>query len=129
MTKRNLETALKRINDCKQNGYLLEALLRNYELNLALVKLMIQRARPDYDFEGKKIKTIIRDFNDELGANPELKAIINKKAFGLVKTWLSKMDSYFKALKLGKLSGATVLLSETEKISGVLTISVRKFFA
>lgn len=88
----------------------------------------MSHAQPSYSFEGKKFKSLIKDFQNEIIINTDLKAIINKKTFKLVKTWLDKMDTYFKDLKLAQPHNSKQLLVESGKIFGVLNISATKLF-
>jgi hypothetical protein len=129
MTNRKITNSLNKIETCLKNGYVLEALLRNYHLNIDLIKLILINVKPDYSFEGKKFKTVMSEFQHEISVNAELKPIINKKTFKLVKTWLVKMDSYFKKLKFEEPANTKLLMSETQKIVGVLNISANKLFS
>lgn len=128
MTSVAIARAIKRIEACKAGGFNIEALVLNYQLNIRLIKLMFQKAKPDYDFSNKRLKTIVKEFVEELNHNHQLKGLITKKTFKLVKTWLQKTDVFFKALKLGELSATNALLAESGKITGVLNISVNKLF-
>lgn len=129
MTPVAISTAIKKIDACKAAGYTIEALIRNYQLNIRLLKLILQKANPDYNFDKKRLKTIVKEFVEEINHNPQLKGLITKKTFKLVRTWLQKTDVYFKLLKLGELQTTKTLLAESSKITGVLNISVNKLFS
>ena len=68
------------------------------------------------------------DFLNEISNDQNLKSIINKKNLKIVKPWLIKVDAYFKDLKLGTLINTKPLLSENEKVFGILNISITKLF-
>lgn len=129
MTTRKISNSLKKIEVCKENGYVLEALLKNYHLNINLIKLIMMNAKPNYSFKDKKFKEVVREFQNEISINNDLKAIINKKTFKLVKTWLTKMDAFFKTLRFEEPANAKLLLDEAEKIFGILNISANKLFS
>lgn len=128
MTERKITYAWNRINTCKQNGFLTEALLKNYHLNLDIIRYILVTYATDYSVKDKKIKVIVDDFTEEIGVNPKLKSIINKKNLKVVKPWLAKMDAYFKALKNTSPYNTKSLQQETEKIFALLNISVNKLF-
>lgn len=126
MTERKITYALKKISTCKHDGYLCEALLNSYHLNVELIRYMLSSTDSSYSSKDKKIKAIVHEFLEQIANNPGLKAIINKKNLKIVKPWLNKMDAFFKKLKLEPPSNVKELLLETEKIFGILNISVVK---
>jgi hypothetical protein len=129
MTERKITYAWNRINACKQNGFLTEALLKNYHLNLDIIRYILATYSLDYSVKDKKIKVIVDDFTEEINVNPKLKSILNKKNLKIVKPWLNKMDAYFKALKYANPYNTKSLQQESEKIFALLNISVNKLFA
>jgi hypothetical protein len=128
MTEKKIAYALNRIKACKENGFALEALLKSYHLNLDVIKYILSNSVADYSAKDKKIKTIVHEFMKEISLNTKLKAILNKKNLRSVKPWLHKMEEVFKALKVGQPSNIKALQAETEKIFGILNISVNKLF-
>ena len=92
------------------------------------MKFILSKSKPKYEFSGKKIKIILNDFLNEISNDQNLKSIINKKNLKIVKPWLIKVDTYFKDLKLGTLINTKPLLSENEKVFGILNISITKLF-
>lgn len=128
MTQKKITYALNRIKSAKENGFLFEALLKTYHLNIDIIKHILLNANKDYSFKDKKIKLIVNEFLEEISINPNLKSILNKKNLKTVKPWLNKMDDFFKLLKLQSPSNTKSLLIETEKIFGILNISATKLF-
>ena len=128
MTEKKINYALARIKSCKENGYPLEGLLKSYHLNIDLIKFILTSSSPDHSFENKKVKVIVQEFLKEAGANAKLKTIINKRSIKSLKPWLSKMDLFFKSLKIHYPSNMASLQDETEKIFGILKISANKLF-
>lgn len=128
MTEKKITYAWNRISACKENGFLLEALLKNYHLNLDIIRYILS-TYSDYSVKDKKIKVVVHDFLEETTVNPKLKAILNKKNLKTLKPWLDKMDIFFKALKYRNPSTTKNLQLETEKIFAMLHISVNKLFA
>lgn len=128
MTEKKITYAWNRISACKENGFLLEALLKNYHLNLDIIRYILY-TYSDYSVKDKKIKTIVRDFTEETMVNPKLKAILNKRNLKTLKPWLDKMDVFFKALKHSNPPNTKGLQQETENIFAMLHISVNKLFA
>ncbi|WP_317899405.1 hypothetical protein [Aurantibacillus circumpalustris] len=128
MTEKKINFALGRIKACKTNKCPLEALIRSYHLNIDLLKFIFVRAVPGYELENKKVKVIVAEFLKELDNNMALKTFINKRSIKSLKPWLSKMDLFFKSLKLGQQKNIASLQDETEKIFGILKISTNKLF-
>lgn len=128
MTERKITYALSRITSAKQNGYSLEALLKSYHLNVELVKFILSSTSKEHSFENKKIKIIVQEFIEEIEQDAELKTIIHKRSIKSLKLWLSKMDVFFKNLKLQQPKNISQLQDETEKIFGLLKISTNKLF-
>lgn len=126
MTEKKIIYALSRIKQAKENKYPLEALLRAYHLNIELIKLIILKASPKYDFKGKKVKELLNACQNEVNTKSELRSIITKRSIKSCKAWLLKMDSFFKSLKLHPPTNYSLLQSETEKICGILKLSSTK---
>ncbi|MDO8998336.1 MAG: hypothetical protein Q7W45_01120 [Bacteroidota bacterium] len=129
MTQRKTSLTLKKIETSFNNGFVLEALFKNYHLNLDLIKLICSKSELDTFDADKKIKHIISALSEEINKNQNLKTIINKKNLKIVKVWLGKMDVFFKTLKYKYPTNSKTLFQETQKISGILNISAHKIFA
>ena len=129
MTKGKTTIALKKIESNFKNGFILEALLANYHLNIDLLKLICTRSEVSISSSDKKIKNIIGELSKEIDENQKLKSIISKKNLKIVKVWVAKMDDFFKTLKHKYPTNSKTLFHETQKISGVLNISAHKIFA
>lgn len=128
MTERKITSALTKIKSCKEKGCSLEALIRTYHLNLELLKYIVASGLPGYSFEQKKIKVVINEFLKELESNAGLKTIITKRSIKSLKPWLNKTDAFFKSIKLEYPKNILALQNESEKIFGILKISVNKLF-
>lgn len=126
MTEKKITYALNKIKQCKATKHSLEALLISYHLNLDLIKFIIKKASPEYSFDGKKVKEIVKEFHKEASSNPALKSIITKRSVKSLKPWLLKMESFFKGLKLEYPTNISLLQTESEKICGILKISANK---
>jgi hypothetical protein len=126
MTEKKITYALNRIKQCKADKYSLEALLRTYYLNIDLLRFIITKTTPDYSFEGKKVKELVKEFQKEALTNVALKPVITKRSIKSLKPWLLKMDVFFKQIKLAEPLNIHLLQSESEKICGILKISVHK---
>jgi hypothetical protein len=128
MTEKKFSYALKGIKTCKDNGSVIEALIKSYHLNVEVIKYILDRSDSTVSVKDKKVKTIVHEFLEQISVDPKLKAIINKKTFKSVKPWLKNMDVFFKALKLGVPSNIKSLQIETEKIFNILNISMNKLY-
>ncbi len=128
MTEKKITYALNRIKSCKEAGFVLEALLKSYHLNVDIILYLLRTSDPDYSAKDKKMKVIVHDFQEEINSNPKLKSILNKKNLKMLKPWLHKMDVFFKELKFEQAANTKTLLIETEKIFAILNISATKFF-
>jgi len=126
MTERKITYAIKKINACKKEGYLLEALLKSYHLNVELMKYLLAATHSSYSTKDKKLKAILHEFITQVNDHPELKSIVYKKTLKSVKTWLRKMDAFFKKLKMEEPPHVKELLSESELIFGILHISAAR---
>jgi hypothetical protein len=129
MTQRKTTSALKKIESNFNNGFVLEALLENYHLNVDLLRLICTKSEVEGCDADKKIKSIVSELSKEIDENQKLKSVISKKNLKIVKVWVGKMDAFFKILKHKRPTNAKILFHETQKISGVLNISAHKIFA
>lgn len=129
MTEKKVTYALNRIKTCKEKGFILEALLRTYHLNVELIKYILSTCSEDYLVKDKKIKAIFHRFEEEVAVNARLRAVLNKRNLKTLRPWFGKIDTYFKALKLRQPSNTKALQAESEKIMALLNISASKLFA
>lgn len=129
MTQRKTISALKKIESNFKIGFVLEALLENYHLNIDLLKLICTKSDITECNPDKKIKNIISELSKEIDGNQKLKTIISKKNLKIVKVWQGKMDVFFKTLKHKHPTNSKTLFLETQKVSGILNISAHKIFA
>ncbi len=129
MTSSKINTSHNKVSSFKKKGCFNEALIVSYHHNLELMLFILSRAVPDYNAANKKVKTIAKEFFEEISVNPKLKAVINKKNFKGVKVWLKNMDLYFKSLKSKLPSNTKQILAESENIFAILNISVNKMIA
>lgn len=120
--------ALSKIEACKEQRFYMEALLKNYHLNLDLIKFMLSSSVPKYSAKDKKAKVILREFTQEIESNVKLKAILNKRNLKAVKPWLNKMDCFFKTVKLHYPDNVRALQADAEKVFVLLNISANKLF-
>lgn len=126
MTERKFQYTIKKIGTCREQGYYTEALIRNYHLNLDVIRYILSTCVAEYSVKDKKIKTIVNDFISETMVNAELNSILNKKNLKIVKPWLEKMEVFFKTIKHKLPANTRLLQQETEKITGLLNISLIK---
>lgn len=128
MTEKKVTAELKKIETASKKGFVLEALLANYHLNVDLLKLIYTRSGLSESADDKKIKAVINELSAEIDKNSKLKTVIAKKNLKVVKVWASKMDAFFKALKHKHPENTKSLFAETQKIFAVLNISAHKIF-
>ena len=126
MTERKINLDLKKIDSAKKQGCWLEALLKNYQLNILLIRFLLKSGTKSPNQEVVKIKHLMTLFIEEVSVNPDLKTIINKKNLKFVKPWLTKMEDFFKSMKQGEIKQAKTLQMESEKVFAVLHISAAK---
>lgn len=129
MTEKKILLALKNIETTSKKGFILEALLTNYHLNVDLLKLIYTKTELSESANDKKIKAIIAELAVEIDKNTKLKTVIAKKNLKIVKVWASKMDAFFKELKHKHPENTKSLFNETQKIFAVLNISAHKIFS
>jgi hypothetical protein len=128
MTEKKVTYALNKIKSCKEKGFMMEALLRTYHLNVELIKYILSACSDDYLVKDKKVKAVFHKFMEEVSVNPKLKAVLNKRNVKVMKPWLEKMDLFFKVLKMKQPLHVKILQSEAEKIMAILNISAAKLF-
>ncbi|MBL7912264.1 MAG: hypothetical protein JNJ41_14480 [Bacteroidia bacterium] len=128
MTQKKVTAELKKIETASKKGFVLEALLANYHLNVDLLKLIYTRSGLSESTDGKKVKAVINELSAEIDKNTKLKTVISKKNLKVVKVWASKMDAFFKALKHKHPENTKSLFTESQKIFAVLNISAHKIF-
>lgn len=129
MTNRKILLALKKIEASYADGYVIEALMANYHLNLNLLRFICSVSETIMFKEEKKVKNLIIQLSSEIDSNQKLKTIISKKNLKIFKVWLSKTEVYFKTLKFKLPANTKSLFLETQKITGILNISVNKIIA
>lgn len=129
MTNRKILMTLKKIEVSYADGYVIEALIANYHLNLNLLRFICSVSDAIKFKEEKKVKNLIIQLSAEIDNNQKLKTIISKKNLKFFKVWLSKTELYFKTLKYKLPSNTKTLFLETQKITGILNISVNKIIA
>jgi hypothetical protein len=128
MTQRKILYSLKKIDHCKKKGFYLEALLKNYHLNVEILKLISDKhTSPNTDLI--KAKHILGNLLEQVNDRAELKSTITRKNLKTMKPWLSKMDGFFKTIKVKEPSDTKSLLTEGEKIFAILQMSATKIFA
>ena len=129
MTQRKVLFALKKIELAKQHGFFTEALIKNYHLNLQLLKFIFSYCSTTKSIQDKKTKLLLVELTKELNTNPQLKAIISKKSLKNINPWVLKIDLFFKTLKLKEPANIKLLLAEGEQVLGILNISASKIFS
>jgi hypothetical protein len=128
MTKRQIILARKKIDKSKNEGYHLDALIKNYHLNLEILKYISLNLNPGLPSKNLKPKQILNALITEIKKHPDSK-FISKKSLKPLKPWLVKMDAYFKILKNKPPVNTTILFAETEKIFNLLYISFTKMLS
>ena len=129
MTKRSIESAIKKINQCKEQGQFLEALIRTYHLNSNLVCFLLESSVPHLSLQQKKIKEVMALFSLEIEMNSKLKTLIPKKNLKPVKQWLKQMDEFFKSLKSIYPKSTQTLQNQGDAVFALLNISANKVFS
>jgi hypothetical protein len=128
VTERKVTYALKKIQQCREQGCTLEALVRSYSLNIELIRFVLSTLSPTYNAKEKKVKPMVRDFIREITEHPEYKSVIQKRSLKSVKPWVDKMDGFYKSLKAGLPVQPEKLQAETDRIFGILNLSASKLF-
>lgn len=126
MTERKILSAFKKIQQCKEQTYNLEALLRMYHLNIEIIRFLNLKFSSSETRKEIKIKKELQLLIEEVQSRANIKSIINKKNLKLLKPWLDKMDVFFKTLKSTNPSNTKNLLQEGEHLFGILKISATK---
>ncbi len=126
MTQRKISFALKKINESKQQQNFTEALVRNYHLNLELLKYIFSYCCATKSEHNKKISILISQLVNELDVKPQFKGVITKKSLKTIMPWALKMEAYYKFLKHKQPSNTKLLLNDGEHILAILNISANK---
>ena len=126
MTQRKITFALKKINTSKQQQNYTEALVRNYHLNLDLLKYIFSNCCATKTEHNKKASVLISELLRELDKNSHRRSLISKKSLKEIMPWALKMEAFFKFLKHKQPSNTKLLLNEGEKILAILNISANK---
>jgi len=129
MTQRKITFALKKINTSKQQCNYTEALVRNYHLNLDLLKYIFSHCSTTKSEQNKKASVLVEELLNELDKNPQCKGIISKKSLKEILPWAIKMDAYYKFIKHKQPSNTKLLLNDGEHILGILNISANKILS
>lgn len=127
LSKKQTDAALAKIQECKKWGCSTEALLRYYQLNVSILRLL-QLKLSNTGNQSAKPKEVLLDLLEVVKTSANAKAIITRKNLKPVKPWAENMGAYFRLLKTGKIPPPAKLLGESEKIFGILNISLTKVF-
>ena len=128
MNKKSLTSSLTYINKAKQQGYVVEGLIRYHLLNSEILGFILAKCISGFENSFHKPKHLMQILQQELKRNAPLRKLMNKRNFKLVKIWLEGMDLYFKQLKTALPQNSEKLFSEAEQASDVL-IAVMKFLS
>lgn len=126
MTERKILLAFKKIQQCKEQAYYLEALLRIYHLNIEIIRFMNSTFSASALGKEIKVKHELQQLIEEVQARANLKSIVSKKNLKLLKPWLASMEVFFKTLKSQNPSNTKILLQQGEQLFGILKISASK---
>src|SRR4051812_26907551 len=116
MTERKVNYALKRISKSRTSGFLHEAFIHAYLLNLSLMRFIFNHISPDTQASSKKAKALLHALIREIEKHPEHKTIISRRNLKVLKPWLQKAEEYFKSTRSGTLVKPDELVEECEKI-------------
>jgi hypothetical protein len=128
MTNRTFTASLKKVDAARAQGAYLEAMLRAFYLNTAMMRDLLRHVEKRAG-EDRKPKSLYKHFFKSHKNSPELKALLSGQSVKKIKIWLDKTDKFFKALKAGAPSNTKALLDETTGIAGILSISTAKLSA
>lgn len=126
MTQRKVLFALKKINSSKQQGNFTEALIKNYHLNLHLVKYIFSNCCASKTTFNKKLSILLNELLYEIENHPNIKCVISKKSIKQILPWALKMELFFKLLKIKEPANTKLLLTESESVLAILSISSAK---
>jgi hypothetical protein len=126
MNKQQIIRTLNKIEKCKKEGHLLEALINNYHLNISVLRFLLIRLAPNVPIKELKVKGVLLQLIEEVNVTPSSKTIISKKNLKALKPWLIKFDSYLKVLKQKAPTNTKSLLTEGEQVFMLLNISLSK---
>jgi len=129
MTKRSIESAVKKITQCKEQGLFLEALIRSYHLNTQLVRFILESSVPHLSLKQKKLKDVMALFSLEIEMNSKLKTLITKRNLKPVKQWLKQMDEFFKSLKSAYPKTFQTHQNQGDVVFKLLNLSANKLFS
>ncbi len=129
MTERKVTLAMTKITKAHEMGCLHEALLRQYLLNVELLRYIVGHLSEDKDVADKKLLQVVKQFCVEVTTHPELRIIIHPRNLKAVKPWAREMNGYFKGLKQGHLVATTEkLIKDSQVIFTLLHHSASKLF-
>ena len=129
MTERKVTLAMSKITTAQEMGYLHEALLRQYLLNVDLLRYIVERLSEDKGVGDKKLLQVVKQFCVEVSTHPELRIIIHPRNLKAMKPWAREMNDYFKGLKQGHLTATTEkLIKDSQVIFTLLHHSASKLF-
>jgi len=129
MTERKVNLALSKIKLARDSGYGHEALIRQYLLNLALLRFIVGRLSQDETIQNKKLSTLVNQFCDEVRQDEQFRIIIHPRTLKSILPWARSMNAYFKGLKQGVLHKSTAdLFQASQSIFTLLHISSSKLF-
>lgn len=129
MTERKVNLALTKVKLASEGGYGHEALIRQYLLNLALLRFIVGRLSKDEAIHHKKLSPLVRQFCDEVRQDEQFRIIIHPRTLKAIIPWTRVMNAYFKGMKQGILHKSPhELLNSSQVIFTLLHTSASKLF-
>ncbi len=129
MTERKVTLAMTKITKALEQGYMHEALLRQYLLNVELLRYIVGNLSGDEQVADKKLIQVVKHFCVEVSTHPEHRIIIHPRSLKSIKPWAREMNNYFKGLKQGHpLAGEEKLIKTSQVIFTLLHMSASKLF-
>lgn len=127
MTRKQIDNRLKNIEECKEQGFLIEAFIHSYHLNLDVIKFLLGKLTNNSgDVKSMKVKEILSLLILEVETNVNSKTIIRKKNLKVLKPWLVEVDDFFKEVKTQVPTNTKQALLHGEKIFALLNMSLAK---
>lgn len=126
MTERTINSALKKIKEARDVRHNIEAFFLYYQLNARLMRYILSALQHEKVAGDKKLRVVIKLLQSSIEKDPANSSVIQKRSVKAMKLWVTKCEAHIKALKNGISPPLTGALQESEKIYGILKITVNK---
>lgn len=126
MTKKQIDSSLKKIHLLADQKQLLDASIQLYHLNVNMLRAIENSMQMNPSNKVLKPKDLVKLIVGNIEGDHSQKSIINKKNLKVLKPWIELSDRFFKDMRVNYPKNIHSFYAHNEKIFSLLQMSVVK---